>query len=230
VAGGNTTVIILFDAGGTLVHLDYFFLAQQLRKAGIQVSPRAIRRAEYTARAEIDQRLLRRTVQDNDEMRRRPYFAVLLQELGVRADIATLLLEHLDAAHAQDNLWRVMMPSTPGVLTALRDRGFRLGVISNADGRIASILRQCGVAQFFDVVIDSHLVGVEKPDPRIFQLALEQAQARPEQAIFVGDIYGIDVVGAERAGIRPLLLDVLGCYTGVRCEKIRHLRELLTIV
>jgi HAD superfamily hydrolase (TIGR01549 family) len=229
VAEGNTTAIILFDAGGTLVHLDYFFLAQQLRKAGIHVSPRAIRRAEYAARAEIDQRLLR-TVQDTDEMRRRPYFAVLLQELGVSADMATLLLEHLDAVHAQDNLWRVMMPSTPGVLTALRDRGFRLGVISNADGRIASILRQCGVAQFFDVIIDSHLVGVEKPDPRIFQLALEQAQARPEQAIFVGDIYGIDVVGAERAGIRPLLLDGLGCYTGVRCEKIRHLRELLLIV
>jgi len=78
------------------------------------------------------------------------------------------------------------------------------------------------------VVIDSHLVGVEKPDPRIFQLALAQAQARPAQAIFVGDIYAIDVLGAERAGIRPLLLDVLGCYAGVHCEKIRHLRELLT--
>jgi len=226
---GTTTAIILFDAGGTLVHLDYVFLAQQLRSAGIQVSPRAIRRAEYAARAEIDQRVLK-IVQDTDEMRRRPYFAVLLEELGVSADVVTPLLEQLDAAHAQDNLWRVMMPSTPGVLTALRDRGFRLGVISNADGRIASILRQCEIEQFFDVVIDSHLVGVEKPDPRIFQLALEQVQAQPEQAIFVGDIYGIDVVGAERAGIRPLLLDVLGRYIGVRCEKIRHLRELLAIV
>jgi putative hydrolase of the HAD superfamily len=229
VAGRNTTALILFDAGGTLVHLDYFFLAQQLRKAGIPVSVRAIRRAEYAARAEIDQRLLR-LVQDTDEMRRRPYFAVLLQELGMSADVAMPLVEQFDAAHAQDNLWRVMMPSTPGVLAALRDRGVRLGVISNADGRIVNILRQCAIEQFFDVVIDSHFVGVEKPDPRIFQLALAQAQARPEQAIFVGDIYGIDIVGAERAGIRPLLLDVLGCYAGVRCEKIRHLRELLSIV
>jgi HAD superfamily hydrolase (TIGR01509 family) len=218
---------VLFDAGGTLVHLDYFFLSKELRRAGIRVNCREVRRAEYAAKREIDRRALG-TCHDTDETRRRPYFSALLDHLTVDASTSDQLLRRFDAAHARDNLWRVMMPSTPRVLAELRNRGLTLGVVSNADGRIAGILQQCGLEQFFDVVIDSHLVGVEKPDPRIFHLALERAKAQAERAIFVGDIYGIDVLGAERAGIRPLLLDVLGHYDGVQCERIRHLRELLT--
>jgi putative hydrolase of the HAD superfamily len=189
----------------------------------------AIRRAEYASKAEIDRRALG-PLQETDETRRWPYFTALLDRLAVDADIAVQVIERLNLAHAQDNLWRLMLPSTPQVLAGLRDRGFTLGVVSNADGRVATLLRQQGIEQFFAVVIDSHHVGVEKPDPRIFHLALQQAQARPQQAVFVGDIYAIDVVGAGRAGVRPLLLDVLGCYEGVRCEKIRHLRELMSIL
>jgi HAD superfamily hydrolase (TIGR01509 family) len=219
---------LLFDAGGTLVHLDYFFLHRELRRAGVRVARRAIRQAEYAARAAVDRRMLGR-VADTDETRRRPYLGVMLDHLGVDGDTAARLLERFDAAHAQENLWRVMLPSTPRILRELRGRGFTLGVVSNADGRLAAILRRCGIVQFFDVVIDSHEVGVEKPDPRIFHLALAQAGVRPEQAIFVGDIYSIDVVGAACAGMRPLLLDLLGEYVKVECEKIRHLRELLSV-
>ncbi len=217
---------ILFDAGGTLVYLDYAFLARELRRAGIATSVRAIRLAEYAAKAEIDRRLLG-AVADTDETRRRPYFTALLEHLGVEPALATRLIEHFDAAHKQDNLWRKMLPSTPTVLTALRNRGLTLGVISNADGRIGAILEKCGIAKLFDTVIDSHDVGVEKPDPRIFALALERLDVRPDQALYVGDIYGIDVIGAERAGLSAALLDPLGGYHGVTCRKIRHLRELM---
>jgi len=229
VAGETAITTVLFDAGGTLVHLDYFFLHKELRQAGIRVTRRAVRRAEYAAKIAVDRRVLG-SARDTDETRRQPYFAALLDQLGVDTPTAAQLLQRFEAAHIQDNLWRVMLPSTPRILRELRDRGLILGVVSNADGRIAAILRQCGIEQFFQVMIDSHLVGVEKPDPRIFHLALARAQARPEQAIFIGDIYGVDVLGAERAGIRPLLLDALGCYEGVHCEKIRHLGELLVIV
>ncbi len=228
-AGETAITTVLFDAGGTLVHLDYFFLHKELRQAGIRVTRRAVRRAEYAAKIAVDRRVLG-SARDTDETRRQPYFAALLDQLGVDTPTAAQLLQRFEAAHIQDNLWRVMLPSTPRILRELRDRGLILGVVSNADGRIAAILRQCGIEQFFQVMIDSHLVGVEKPDPRIFHLALARAQARPEQAIFIGDIYGVDVLGAERAGIRPLLLDTLGCYEGVHCEKIQHLGELLVIV
>ncbi|MGE0823476.1 MAG: HAD family hydrolase [Candidatus Binatia bacterium] len=219
---------ILFDAGGTLVYLDYFFLSRELRRFGIAVSPRAIRRAEYAAKAEIDRRMLQ-AVHDTDETRRRPYFAALFDDLGVASSLADELIEHLGKIHKRNNLWRVMLPSTPPVLQELRAQGLTLGVISNSDGRIAMILENCGVADFFDVVIDSHEVGVEKPDPYIFRLALIHLQKSAEQALYVGDIYSIDVVGAERTGLQAVLLDTLGCYSSVRCRKIRHLRELLAI-
>ncbi|MEW6297086.1 MAG: HAD-IA family hydrolase [Thermodesulfobacteriota bacterium] len=227
--GATVTTAVLFDAGGTLVHVDYFFLQHELRRMGVRVTRRALRQAEYRARAEIDRAVLG-TAQGSDETRRRPYFAAMLEQFVPDVRALAHLLERLEAAHRQSNLWRLMFPSTRQVLAALRRRGLTLGVVSNSDGRIAAILRQCGAASFFDVVVDSHMVGVEKPDPRIFRLALAQAGARPEQAVYVGDIYGIDVVGAQRAGLRPLLLDALGCYEGVRCEKIRHLRELLARV
>jgi len=229
VGGESAITTVLFDAGGTLVHLDYFFLHKELRRVGIPVTCRAIRRAEYAARREVDHRALGLS-QDSDETRRHPYFSALLAELDVEAATVDQLLRRFETAHRQDNLWRVMMPSTPRILAELRNRGVRLGVVSNADGRIVSILRNCGIEQFFDVIIDSHHVGVEKPDPRIFHVALEQARTRAEQAIFVGDIYSIDVLGAQRAGLRPLLIDVLDCYKSVQCEKIRHLGELLTLV
>ena len=220
---------VLFDAGGTLVFLDYLFLARELRHKGIVVASRAIRRAEYAAKAEIDRRLLG-AVADTDETRRRPYFIALLDHLGVEASTAAQLIEHFDAIHKQNNLWRRMMPSTPAVLQQLRARGFALGVISNSDGRINAILQRCGIAQFFDLVIDSHDVGVEKPAPQIFALAMQRLHVPAHQALYVGDIYGIDVVGAERAGLQAVLLDTLGLYQGAQCQKIRHLRELLALV
>jgi putative hydrolase of the HAD superfamily len=229
VARAAATTTVLFDAGGTLVHLDYFFLQQELRRVGIRVSRRELRRAEYAARAEIDRHFLA-PAHSTDETRRRPYFAALLEHFVTDMETMAQVIERLDTAHQQSNLWRLLWPSTRQVLAQLRNRGLVLGVISNADGRIAAILRQVGIDQLFDVVVDSHLVGVEKPDPRIFHLTLEQVKMRPEHAVFVGDIYSIDVVGAERAGIRPFLLDALGCYDGVQCERIRHLRELLSIL
>lgn len=228
--GAQAIRAILFDAGGTLVHLDYTFLRRELRQAGIWVTRQAIRQAEYASKHEIDRSLLQRSSDSTDETRRRPYFAALLEQLSVDPKTAARLIERFEAAHRQDNLWRMMFPSTPGVLARLRERGFTLGVVSNADGRIAAILEQRGIARFFEVIIDSHLVGVEKPHARIFHLALEQAESQPEQAVFVGDIYSIDVVGAERVGLRPVLLDMLGSYTGVVCKKIRHLRELTALV
>lgn len=224
---GITT--ILFDVGGTLLHLDYYFLQKELARAGIRVATKALRRAEYAARREIDRFMLVGIDHGTDDTRRRPYFSVLLKQVGVEGETATHIIEQLNAAHAEANLWRLMMPSTPGVLGALRERGLQLGVVSNADGRIHQLLGQSGLRDYFAVVIDSHVVGREKPDPAIFQLALEQTNAQAAHTLFIGDIYGIDIIGAERAGLQAVLIDVLNGYGELPCKKIRHLSELLTI-
>ena len=220
---------ILFDAGGTLVYVDYGFLQKELRKAGITVTRQQVREAEGTAKAAIDRRM-EAVTPDTDDTRRQPYFAALLQQLGIKTSIAAQLLHTIETTHQRENLWRTMLPSTPGILAQLRKRGLSLGVVSNADGRITSILERCGIAQFFQIIVDSHEVGIEKPDPRIFDFALTKAQARPEQTLYVGDIYSIDVVGAERAGIHPVLIESAGYKAPVKCPKISHLRALLGIV
>lgn len=226
----KTITTILFDAGGTLVHVDHGFLQRALRKTGFAVSRRAVREAECASRAAIDQRL-RAAEMDTDEVRRQPYFAALLDQLGVAKEKQASLLHLIETEHHQHNLWRVLLPSTPRVLSGLRERGIQLGVVSNSDGRIFSVLNRCGIADFFQTVIDSHDVGVEKPDPRIFQFALTKTKARPEQTVYVGDIYSIDVIGAERAGLQPVLLDGVGSYAmGLSCRTIKHLRSLLSLV
>jgi putative hydrolase of the HAD superfamily len=155
----------------------------------------------------------------------------MLEHLGIEPDQAVSLLRTIEAEHRQENLWRLMRPSTPQILQELRKRGLVLGVVSNSDGRITSVLERCGITHFFQVIVDSHDVGVEKPDPRIFDFALTKAQARPEQTLYVGDIYSIDVIGAERAGIHPVLIDSVGSYAATfTCKTIKHLRSLLSMV
>ena len=220
---------ILFDAGGVLVHPDYYFLRRKIRNAGFAVTSRHIRQAEYAAKAAID-RSFQEGGKSTDETRRQPYFSLLLQQLGVEQRVAQGLLRQFDVEHRKENLWRLRLPSTPGVLANLRDLGLRLGVVSNADGRIVAILEKAGIAHFFDVIVDSHVVGAEKPDPRIFHIALDRLGAHAAQTIFVGDIYAIDILGAEKAGLRAVLIDTLGQYRDVPCVKIRHLQELMAFV
>jgi putative hydrolase of the HAD superfamily len=87
---------------------------------------------------------------------------------------------------------------------------YRLGVVSNADGRVAELLQRLGLAELVEFVIDSHVVGVSKPDPRIFRMGADRFGLEPEQCLYVGDLYAIDVLGARAAGLQPLLLDPFG--------------------
>jgi putative hydrolase of the HAD superfamily len=125
----------------------------------------------------------------------------------------------------------VTEPDAVGVLGALRARGFALAAVSNADGRVEADLVRYGLRDALDLVIDSHVVGVEKPDPAIFVTALDRLGVAPAAAVHVGDIASIDVAGAQRAGIAPVLMDPLGCYVGtVDCPRIRRLGELLDLL
>jgi putative hydrolase of the HAD superfamily len=87
-------------------------------------------------------------------------------------------------------------------------------VISNSDGRVAEALDAVGLGEVFEVIVDSRIAGVEKPDPRIFHVALEGMQLAAADALYVGDLYEVDVVGARRAGMDVILLDPAGAHAG----------------
>jgi len=104
--------------------------------------------------------------------------------------------------------------------------GYTIGVVSNAEGRVEKDLGAAGYEGLLDVVVDSHVVGVEKPDPRIFHIALERLGADPAGAVFLGDVPSVDVVGARAAGIAPILLDRHDLYPDASAPRLRRISEL----
>lgn len=223
---------IFFDAGNTLLHLDYEFICKVIAAHGRVVSPLEFRIAEYGARAAVDRELAPEVVAPESveglmwgEGERPPYFAVALHHLGIGGDTAMRIAEELRRYNQESCLWRIIAPDTEAVLERLSTK-YRLAVVSNSDGRIEHDLRATPLGRFFEHIIDSQVVGVEKPDPQIFAIALERVGVPAAQTIHVGDIYGIDVVGARRAGIHPVLIDRLDRYPGnLDCERIREIGE-----
>ncbi len=100
-----------------------------------------------------------------------------------------------------------LYPETLSVLKELKERGMELGIISNFDSRLFTVLRGLGLADFFDTVTISTLAHVAKPSSRIFQLALEKHAVDPDEAIHVGDSVRDDLEGACRAGLHGALVD-----------------------
>ena len=216
---------ILFDAGNTLVWMDHPFLVTLLAEHGIETTSEALLCAEYDAKLVLDE-LVRSGRPANDQARGKVYFAEIFRRLGVPDERFPAVAERLWARHAERNLWSLVRDHAVGTLEELRGLGYRLAVISNADGRVEALLESVGLRPHFEFVIDSAAVGMEKPDPRIFRMALERMGVEPHEAAYVGDIYEIDVVGARNAGLHPFLVDPLGRFAEMDCDTIRGIDEL----
>ncbi len=116
-------------------------------------------------------------------------------------------------------LWRVSRPGDREALTELRDRGVRIAVVSNSDGRVADRIERVGLRDLFELIVDSAIVGVEKPDPAIFHHTLEALGGiDPARVAHVGDMAVADVLGAARSGITPILLDPLAIHADAGFE------------
>ena len=219
---------VLFDAGGTLIRLDYAFMRACTRRRHHEVSDAALARGEAVVRREIDRRAAQTGgPRDRDADRVAMYFGAVLESAGVARAAAEAVALELAEEHARANLWRVAMPGAAEALAALRGRGFRVGVVSNADGRVAALLEAAGLAPHLETIVDSHLEGVEKPDPEIFRRALARLGVPATRTAYVGDIFAIDVLGARAAGLAAVLIDETGGYADADCPRIAALAELL---
>jgi HAD superfamily hydrolase (TIGR01509 family) len=215
---------VLFDAGNTLVYLDHARVAEI---AGGDVQEGDLWRGERLARQDADH--LAASGQGHLARWGR-YMAVMLETAGLTGEARDDAVDRLLTEHMRANLWSRVPASVAPTLRRLKEAGYVLGVISNAEGTVAELLADAGLKPFFRFIIDSHLVGVEKPDPRIFALGLERAGTTPERTLFIGDAYGIDVAGARGAGLEAVLLDSFGIYEHVDCARIEALAELVSMV
>ena len=146
----------------------------------------------------------------------------LLQEANVSDNS---LRDELIENTQQSTNWDQILPGTRDTLERIR-QDFEIAVISNADGKIDAVLHRCGIADVFATITDSGIVGVEKPHPAIFEAALRAMKADPAESLYVGDVYSVDYVGAQKAGMQAVLFDVAGAYREREFPRVESLADL----
>lgn len=142
---------------------------------------------------------------------------------GQASDLALQAYQHMiDEFKPQD----CVFPDVTPTLQVLKEAGYSLAVLSNRSRPYQEQLEKLGLAGYFEFAMHAGEVGAWKPGPRIFQQGVERLSVRPEQALYVGDNYYADVVGAQRAGLNPILLDPDGLFPEAECPVIRRLSDL----
>jgi putative hydrolase of the HAD superfamily len=217
---------VFLDAGGVLVNPNWSRVSKTLAGHGVFVSAAALTAAEPHAKKRLDTGPTIHAT--NDQQRGWTYFNLVLEAAAVPlSDATAAALAELHTYHQELNLWESVPEDVLPSLAALRARGLQLVVLSNANGTLHRAFDRLGLTSSFDVIFDSYREGVEKPDPRFFQIALDRAGARADLTMHVGDLYHVDVVGARAAGITPVLLDVAGLYPECDCLRVSSLPELV---
>lgn len=215
---------LLLDAGGTLLFIDQDYLSRLADSHGFQIEAKRFYEEHFRLVHWFDTYVStqRRFMSRLSE----PYSQILLRMVGLSAEDAEQVAKIAQARHEQRNLWEFTFPWITETLDQLRDEGYRMSIISNADGRVEQQLHDMEMRQYFERVYDSEVVGVEKPEPGIYELALNDLGLRSEEALFVGDMFHIDIWGANRVGMPGLHLDPLGLYQEWPGEHIQDLRQL----
>jgi len=153
------------------------------------------------------------------------YERILLKEAGIEAD--DQLISGLLGKMRRFALKQVLFDDVIPALTELKKRGVILGLISNVDQDITALLDKLGLTAWLQVVVTSQDTGFNKPSPEIFHKAVQRAGVKPNEAIYVGDQYQIDVVGANQAGMKGILIDRGDFFPEVAdCPRLRDLRQI----
>lgn len=150
-------------------------------------------------------------------------YTEMLEQLGIRP--ADGLIDRLFERFTQTSNYRLFDDVLP-VLRRLRASGRSLGIISNFEAWLPAVLERLGVGELMAASVISGLVGIEKPDPRIFRLAMERTGVEPAEAVHVGDSPSFDTAPAEALGMGAVLLDRRRRYPDHAGARIESLYEL----
>jgi putative hydrolase of the HAD superfamily len=151
-------------------------------------------------------------------------YELMLSQAGVEDDTTALATDiYTEFGYAQR--WQPY-PDVLPVLTRLSESGYTIGLVSNWDTRLTSLSIDMGLSKYLDFVISSASVGLLKPQPEIFELALDRAGVTANEAMHVGDHYYADIMGARSVGITPVLLDRKRTVGAADCLVINDLGEL----
>lgn len=210
-------------------------LVQDLARAGIRVKVEHFHQAEREGKRKLDEALWPQIRSGNvprssNGLYWTHYLSALMEQIDAPESMRPTAIEIVVNRFRDIHTWSRVLPETVPVLTTLKSAGYSLAVISNSDGSVEGELQRSGLRKYLDFVIDSAIVGVEKPHPEIFQIALERARLKPQEAIYVGDTYATDIGGAQLAGLRGVLLDRVGAYPEASCPRITSLSHLTALL
>ena len=197
---------LLFDAGYTLLEMDYGALTVQLRARGYHRDEAVVVEAERRARMRLEvERAAQPAAGRTGEGR---YLRYLLEHLAITDESErSAIAEWRRAFNPPIGLCHRADGEAVRALERAREVGCVVGVISNSNGSVRRALEEAGLGAHLDFEIDSTVVGIAKPDPRVFVLGLEAAGVAPDEACYIGDSYFVDVIGARRAGLDAVLFD-----------------------
>jgi len=231
---GDPPAAVLLDAGGVFVLPDPDRILGAFARAECAVEREVLTAAHYRAAVRFGTHL---DVEANWADVWLDYLQTYVAECGVPPDWREGAHSHLDSEFADAALWIEPVPESREGLQALADTGVRLGIVSNADGMMAQRLARLELCQVgpgtgveIECVVDSGDVGIMKPDPRIFEAAVDLLGLPVDQVWYVGDMPAIDVVGARRAGLRPFLMDPLGLHLGADYDRVPSLAALADLI
>jgi putative hydrolase of the HAD superfamily len=227
--------VVFFDAGETILHPHPSFaelFAATCQQHRIEIEPADVARAQERLAPHLleigdESGIQNPSLSPDASFRFWTYlYRRLLQELGLDKSLATELYQVFSDSRSY-KLFDDVKPA----LEKLEDVGLRLGLISNFEGWLEKLLVELEIGHVFDVSVISGVEGVEKPDPRIYELALQKAGVEASRSVHVGDSVRFDIEPARSAGMNVVLLDRVGRYGGAEaCPTISSLEELPTLI
>jgi putative hydrolase of the HAD superfamily len=227
---------ITFDAGNTLLYCDPSpaeIYAEALGRHGRRVTADEVEPVFAGTWSDLQER----TPTGIDRYNSRPggekqWWGAFLREVLRRLEHEAEwqpLLDELYATFSNPQVWKVF-PETRTTLEEVRGRGLRMAVISNWDRRLPEILDGLGLTDWFETIVVSAIVGIEKPAPGIFMHALERLDVRAEETLHVGDSPLEDYDGSKAVGMTPVLVDRPGSFAGNGYRRIGRLDEVLSLI
>lgn len=211
--------LLCLDAGNVVIFLDHARLARVVTACGFPAGAEQLKASEgYAKRAA-----------ERGDVTEVPFafeglpgarhwglnMATLLRDAGVPTSALTSVLNAVWLEHAELNLWNQVPAELPAALAAFRAKGGKTVLISNSEGMLEQLFASMPVRAQLDLLLDSGVVGIEKPDPRIFEMALGHFGLGKHQALHLGDTFLTDILGARAAGVRHALIDPFDQYQGM---------------
>jgi len=223
---------VFFDLYHTLVRYEppqEELEAKALKDFGINTNPEMFNRPMVMANEFIYQEIARcplsQRSQEGTIALYTQYQRIVLKEAGIEAD-EKLVLAMLGKMQ-QFKIKLVLFDDVAPTLNDLKSRGLILGLISNVERELTATINELGLPSWLDIVVTSLDAGFNKPQPEIFEEAMRRAAVQPSEAMYVGDQYQVDCVGAAHAGMKGILLDRGGYFEEITdCQRIRSLAEL----